>query len=184
LLLATAVVLLVLSLAVALGVAATLAQSLWQTKVAFGELRSWFRALQERRVVEDVARAQARSQLIRESRPMAPASSKPLPLDQTWPSAVMRPAPSSAPAAPTSEPDPASARPPPLPQPAEPLVPNEPLSHPPPGPDWRDSRLQTTELKFPTGVAIPMPVPLVTPMALDKKQTTVWPGRKTPKRED
>jgi hypothetical protein len=193
-LLSCAVAFLVLLLAAAIGAAFSYAQAWSQARLAFGELRAWYRGHGQVRSVEELLRAQVardfRRSLApvslplggrqREPEPAAPAvdaeppSSKPGPLDKTWPGSDALPQPHSGKR--LSDPDEAySVRPPPLPEP-------EPA--PAPGRDWRDSHLPTEQVAYALLVPdepaqVPSePTPLV--KKLHDKRTTVWSLRKLP----
>ncbi len=188
--LSTAVVLLVLCLAAAIGAAATFAQAWSKALAAAAELRSWYRNHSQQRTVEGLMREQLQREMRRaiaqpdlpsgmrqrepEARP--PASSKPPPLDQTWPSleAGRLAQPHSGMSLAAAD-KPHTPRPPPLPEPA-------------PGSDWADSDLKT-ERGEAVADAVLMgdapandesdPIPLV--KQLMDKQTVVWPLRKLPR---
>ncbi len=142
-LLATAVVLLVVFLAATLGAAATLMQAQYETRLAFFDLRAWYRGIQERRVVEELTVERLRREYARSS----PASSlPPPPLDETWPGARQSSARLSSRVNEVT-PAPMSVRPPPLPDPVE--------EAPPSGLDWRDSRPPTLQMMGPLVPMVP-----------------------------
>lgn len=196
-LLATAVVVLVLLLAAAIGAASAFAQAWSRARFAAAELRSWYRGHAQQRTVEGLMRQQVKRELSRslvqpvlpsgerqrepEARVRAlpdvpPPSSKPAPLDQTWPS--LR---SGALAQPHSGKTLAAAhethtpRPPPLPD-----------SEPEPS-GWEDSELRTEQvtdsmlLRDEPANDEAEPMPLV--QQLTDKTTWVWPRRKLPRIE-
>lgn len=195
-LLATAVVLLVIFLAAAIGTAAAFAQAWSKASSYAGELRSWYRGHSQQKAVEGLVVAQAQRDMMRrksqpvlpsgtrqrEPEPRAPKSSKPLPLDTTWTS-IPSPeliAESSRPLAEGAKP--LTPRPPPLPEPAAPSAEPD---------DWSDSDLKTEQV---TDSMLLPEVPandddaadseplLLTQKPLDKL-TWVWPQRKLPRIE-